>query len=125
MSLQIVPPGRSLLIKDTRKSDGVAPEEGLQYGPFALMFNRQMYPDIKDHDIAVNVPLKENGQPFVDQNVPDDWTTGGAVALFIRAQLETGQNVLLTPCANLTMTKLTLDDPYILRFSDVRINAEN
>jgi hypothetical protein len=122
MSLQIVPPGRSLLTKDTPPGPGVAPEKGLQYGPFALMFNRQMYPDVTEHDIAVTVPLKDNGHPFVDQNLPDDWTTGGAVPILIKAQLKGGKKVLLTPCANLTMTTLTVDDPYILRFSEVALS---
>jgi hypothetical protein len=86
------------------------------------MFNRQMYPDVTEHDIAVTVPLKDNGHPFVDQNLPDDWTTGGAVPILIKAQLKGGKKVLLTPCANLTMTTLTVDDPYILRFSEVALS---
>jgi hypothetical protein len=86
------------------------------------MFNRQMYPEVTDYDISVTVPLDKNGKPFVTQTLPDSWNTRGAIPLLIKAKTHDGTDVLLTPYANLTMTRLVVDDPFVIRLSKIALN---
>jgi hypothetical protein len=123
MSLQVIPAGQCALTRQMTVPAGVGPEKGLQYGPFVLMFNRQAYPQVKDHDLAVTVPTAAEEQPFIETTLPEDWLGEGAIPLFIKARLKDGSAVLLTPCANLGMTPLTVDDPYVIRFKEVELVA--
>jgi DUF1680 family protein len=120
MPLQIVPAGRNVLTKDREAAAGGAAEQGLQYGPYVLMFNRVMYPDITQKDISVTVKRDSNGRPIIRQEYPEGWPVHyGAVPLFVEAMVQGDTPVFLTPCANMTMTALTVNDPYILRFANI------
>jgi len=120
MSLQTIPAGCNALTRDKETSASSVKEQGLQYGPYVLMLNRVMYPEIVQRDISVTVLLNSEGHPIVHQKCPAEWRVHhGAVPLFLEATVQDGSPVLLTPCANLTMTALTVDDPYILRFANI------
>jgi hypothetical protein len=124
MRLEVIPARRNILNKDQADGPngaiGDATEKGLQYGPYVLMFNREMYPAITAKDIGVTVPVDAEGRPRVSQEIPKEWDAKrGAVPLFIEAKLGDGANVLLTPCANLPLTPFTVTDPYVLRFAEV------
>lgn len=120
MSLQTIPAGCNALTRDKETSASSAKEQGIQYGPYVLMLNRVMYPEIVQRDISVTVHLNSEGHPIVHQKCPAEWRVHtGAVPLFLEATVQDGSPVLLTPCANLTMTALTVDDPYILRFANI------
>ncbi|HLK59807.1 MAG TPA: beta-L-arabinofuranosidase domain-containing protein [Chthonomonadaceae bacterium] len=120
MSLQIVPAGRSILTKDDQAAAGSGPEQGLQYGPYVLMFNRMMYPEIIQRDISITVKRDDNGHPLVRQEYPAEWAAHSeAIPLFVEAAVQKDIPALLTPCANMTMTALIHDDPYILRFANI------
>jgi len=120
MSLQIIPAGRNVLTRNETAIAGCGPEQGLQYGPYVLMFNRVMYPEITQKDVSVTVKRDSQGRPLVHQEYPEGWPVHyGAVPLFVEATVQDGTPVLLTPCANMTMTPLTVDDPYILRFANI------
>jgi DUF1680 family protein len=123
MSLQVIPAGKCALTRRMDVPAGMGTEKGLQYGPFVLMFDRQTYPQVKDHDLAVTVPTAGEGQPFVERTLPEDWLGEGAIPLFIKARLKDDSVVLLTPCANLGMTPLTVDDPYVIRFQEIGLVA--
>jgi DUF1680 family protein len=123
MMLQVVPARRHILNAD--RPDGAAgdaTEQGLQYGPYVLMLNRQMYPKILDKDIHVTLTLDRLGHPRVSQEVPRSWDRKrGVVPLFIEAELASGASIYLTPCANLALTPLTVKDPYVMRFTELVI----
>jgi DUF1680 family protein len=120
MHLQVIPAGRNVLTKNEKSPAGDAIEQGLQYGPYVLMLNRMMYPEITQKDISVTIPRDSEGHPIVRQAYPVGWPVHhGAVPFFVEATVQEGTPVLLTPCANMTMTKLTVDDPYILRFASI------
>jgi hypothetical protein len=120
--LQIIPAGRNVLTKDQAAPVGSAVEQGLQYGPYVLMFNRNMYPQITQKDISITVKLDSHGRPLVRQECPEGWPVHyGAVPVFVEATLQDDTPVFLTPCANLTMTALRVDDPYILRFAHIAL----
>src|SRR5262249_37872018 len=70
MSLQIVPAGRSALTRDRTAIAGSATEQGLQYGPYVLMFNRVMYPEVTQKDVAVTIKWDSDGRPLVRQECP-------------------------------------------------------
>jgi DUF1680 family protein len=126
MELQIVPCGRCLLNPNLKPPEGIAPEQGLQYGPFVLMLNREMYPKVTSHDIAVAVALDESRQPIVVAKLPADWPIeAGAIPLLVKAQVKDGTEVFLTPCGNLTMTELTQDDAYVVRYARVTLTGLN
>ncbi len=120
MTLQVVPAGRNLLTKDRPAPEGSGPEQGLQYGPYVLMLNRMMYPNITQRDIRVTVKRDSAGRPLIHQEYPAEWPAHyGAIPLFVAAAVPEGIPVSLTPCANMTMTALTSDDPYLLRFAEI------
>lgn len=122
MSLQIVPAGRNILTKGKEPAAGNATEQGLQYGPYVLMLNRVMYPDTTQKDLSITVQRDNAGRPHVHQEYPEGWRVQyGAILLFVEATLEDGTPVLLTPCANLTMTALTVNDPYLMRFANITL----
>ncbi|MDC0937145.1 glycoside hydrolase family 127 protein [Pirellulales bacterium] len=124
MMLQIVPSGRCLLNPERQPPDGIAPEQGLQYGPFVLMLNREMYPQVKAHDVEVTVAVDMSGQPTVVEKLPADWPVEvGAIPLLVKAQVNDGTEVFLTPCGNLTMTGQEEDDVCVVRFTRVTLTG--
>jgi hypothetical protein len=96
-------------------------EEGLQYGPYALMFFREMYKEVKERHLSVTVPL-ENGRPIMSQKLPEGWRAAGSVPLLIKAKLGNGADVWLTPGANSTMMQFSVVDPYVFRFAKVTVS---
>ena len=121
MKMRVIPSRRSIFTRDTAGAPGEAAEEGLQYGPFVLMFNREMYRDVVEKDIVLTVPLDGNGVPRVRHDLPGSRSPHGGIPLLVEAELDGGKPVLLTPCANMTMTPFTVPDPYLMRFSRIRL----
>ena len=67
-------------------------------------------------------PITCVNEKIVRQECPEGWPVHyGAVPLFVEATLQDNTPVVLTPCANLTMTALSVDDPYILRFANIAL----
>ncbi len=123
MRLVIIPPRRNGLSEDRQYAAGNAVEQGLQFGPYVLMFNREMVPELKPRDIHLTVNLDAGGEPYVRHEYPTGWPVQyGAVPLFVEAAVQDGAPVLLTPCANMAMTAITMDDPYIMRFAGIEID---
>lgn len=123
MHLSIIPAERNILTKNRPAVVGDAKEQGLQYGPYVLMLSRVMYPEIVQKDVAVTILLNGDGTPKVRQVCPEAWHLHhGAVPLLVEAEVE-GSPVLLTPCANTTMTRFTVDDPYLLRFAEIKLHT--
>lgn len=121
MRLTVIPARSSYLTRTTAGAEGDAAEEALQYGPFVLMFYREMNPQITTRDLGLTLRLDSAGRPPVRyQDLPEGWTDGG-IPLFIEAELEDGSPVLLTPCANTTMRYFSVSDPYVLRFARVTL----
>jgi DUF1680 family protein len=121
LKLRIIPARRNALNANSTGAPGEASEQGLQYGPFVLMFNREMHKEVRERDIALTVPVDDRGCPLVSQDLPKDWQDRGAIPLFLDAQLRNGTPISLTPCANMTLTPFSVVDPYVLRFSGIRI----
>ena len=121
MILKIIPPGKSMLTIDSETPSSSTKEKGLQYGPYVMMFNREMYPAVDGHHIAITIPIDADQHPSSDPSIPESWNTRGTIPLLLKAQTSTGTPICLTPCANLTMTPLAMDDPYVIRFSDIKI----
>jgi hypothetical protein len=120
MSLEIIPAGRNILTRDKAAVVGCGPEQGLQYGPYVLMLNRVIYPEVTQKDVSVTIKRDSQGRPLVRQECPEGWPVHyGAVPLFVEAEIQDGPPVFLTPCTNMTMAPLIVDDPYILRFANI------
>lgn len=126
MNLAVVPARRSIL--NANQPDGKhgavgdATEVGLMYGPYTLMFNREMAPQVTIKDLSLNIPVDRQGHPKVSQTIPQNWKDEiGALPLFIDATLQDGTAVQLIPCANFTQTALTVTDPYVMRFSEIKL----
>lgn len=119
MKFTVIPARRNALnMARPQGAAGDAKEVGLQYGPWVLMFNREMYPAVTAKDLSVSVKMDGLGRLLVSQDFPKNWTaTGRAIPLLIAAVLGDGTPVLLTPCGNMPMTPLKLKDPYVLRFT--------
>jgi len=125
MRLVVVPARRNALnMADAEDTPGDATEKGLNYGPFAFMFEREMYPKITLKDLKVSVPVDGQGRPMVNQEPPQGWDERrGVVNLFVEAKLADGTAVQLTPCGNLTLTPFKVADPYVLRFADMELRT--
>jgi hypothetical protein len=121
MKLVVIPARKNILTLDTAGAPGKAVEEGLQYGPYALMFFREMYKEVKERHLSVTVPL-ENGRPIMSQKLPEGWRAAGSVPLLIKAKLGNGADVWLTPGANSTMMQFSVVDPYVFRFAKVTVS---
>lgn len=121
MKLAIIPARTNTFTKSKGPVAGPADELGLQYGPFVLMLFREMYPDIKERDVSVTIPLDDLGHPLVSLDPPPKWRSSGAYNIFLKARAN-GKEITLTPCANTAMAQFTVSDPYVLRFAEVEFN---
>ncbi|MCL5096063.1 MAG: glycoside hydrolase family 127 protein [Candidatus Omnitrophica bacterium] len=120
LRLIVIPPRKSILTLNRPAAAGKVTTQALQYGPFALMFYREMYPQITARDLSLAV-LTDHGQPIVSSELPDTWRASGAIPLLLKAQLNDTVHVWLTPCANTTLAPFNVIDPYVMRFDQVQI----
>ena len=123
MELRKIPARKNYLSKSTDvEVAGDANDKGLQYGPYVMMYSRELFP-VSEKEIGIRLNTNENGQPVVSQNIPTEWRKKGAVPLFIEASLNSHGKVLLTPCSNLPFIRFTKPDPYVLRFKDAEFQT--
>ncbi|MBN1339037.1 MAG: chitobiase/beta-hexosaminidase C-terminal domain-containing protein [Bacteroidales bacterium] len=118
MDFNEIPARRNLLSRDMPRVAGDASEVGIQYGPYVLMYYRELFP-FPEKQISLNIYLDAKGQPFVSQTITSDWQQNGAIPLLIEASLNSNGKVYMTPCANLPLMRFTQPDPYVLRFSNI------
>jgi len=124
MTFKEIPARRNILSRDTPVVAGDAREVGVQYGPYVLMYYRELFP-FSEKDIRIDICQDKNRQPIVAQSIPSDWHSKGAVPLLIEASVNSKGKVYLTPCANSTMMKFINPDPYVMRFSKIDFVKEN
>jgi hypothetical protein len=122
MELTVIPARTNVFTMAKGSAPGSANEKGLQFGPFALMVFREMYPEITERDIKLTVPLDSDHRPLVVLDPPPTWRSAGAFNLFVKARDDQGTDVLLTPCANCAMAPFKVVDPYVLRFADISVD---
>ena len=85
-----------------------------------------MHPTVKEKAFAIRVPLDKNGRPRISLAPPKTWDNmRGIVPILVDAEIEGKQPVQLTPCANFTLSPITQDDPYVLRFLDVTVTSRS
>ena len=122
MKFTVIPARTNVFTKAKGPVSGEANESGLQFGPFALMMFREMFPDVTDRDISLTLHLDDQGRPLATLDPPSAWRSKGAYNLFVKAQIEGDKEVKLTPCANRAMAPFTVVDPYVLRFSELKMS---
>lgn len=121
MSLTVVPARTNIFTMAKGPVNGDADELALQYGPFALMLYREMYPEIKEREFSLTMLVNSKDEPTVTLDPPAKWRSAGAYNLFVKARAGEKREVTLTPCGNAAMAPFTVVDPYVLRFDSITL----